>query len=303
MIVETRIGGTEPWHRGKVRDTYELGDGLLLMVSTDRISAFDLVLPNGIPRKGLVLARMAAFWFRQTADLVDNHLVGMADDEGVVKNRGDASLLDRVDRETARQAMVVRKAKRIDIECIVRGYLAGSAWGEYRRNGTVWGDTMPAGLVEGQALPQPIFTPTTKAEEGHDESMTRHQVVDLVGEDLARQLEETSIRVYKSAHEYASQKGIILADTKMEFGLLDDSLILIDELLTPDSSRFWDASGYEPGRSLPNFDKQYVRDWLDSQGWNREPPAPPLPEDVAWKTSQRYVEAYRRLTGEDLPIE
>lgn len=299
MIIETNLPNR--LHKGKVRDTYDLGDGHLLMIATDRISAFDVVLPTGIPGKGEVLARMSAFWFHHTANMMGNHLVGMADDPKVVeKYKGNATFAS-VSQEISRQSMVVRKAQRIDIECIVRGYLAGSAWAEYRRNGTVWGKEQPEGMKEGQALPEPLFTPTTKAEEGHDQNMTHQEVVDMVGENLARQLEESSLSIYSFANDFARQRGIILADTKMEFGLVDGSLILIDELLTPDSSRFWDASGYEPGRSLPNFDKQYVRDWLDAQGWDREPPAPSLPEDVVQRTSERYIEAYRLLTGEELP--
>ena len=294
MIIETQMPNL--MYRGKVRDTYDLGDGLLLMVSTDRISAFDVVLPTGIPHKGLVLAHISAFWFGLTADLIDNHLVAMADDAGGVTMPAGLS------REVARQSMVVKRAERLDLECIVRGYLAGSAWSEYRRSGTVWGQKMPEGLVEGQELPEPMFTPTTKAEVGHDENMTKEQVVDMVGADMARQLEERSLAIYSQGNQHARGCGIILVDTKMEFGLLDGKLILIDELLTPDSSRFWDAAGYEPGRSLPNFDKQYVRDWLDSQGWDHEPPAPELPPDIVERTSQRYLEAYRRLTGKDLPL-
>ena len=300
MIIETNL--TDILYRGKVRDTYDLGNGLLLMVATDRISAFDVVLPNGIPNKGLVLSRISNFWFQKTARLVDNHMVGMADDP-VATGRvtgGGADLLEGLSPEIAGQSMVVKRAQRIDIECIVRGYLAGSAWAEYKRSGTVWGDMIPAGLVEGAELPEPMFTPTTKAEEGHDENMTPEEVLDMVGPDLASQLEERSLAVYRYARDYARQRGIILVDTKMEFGLLDGQLILIDELLTPDSSRFWDAQGYQPGRSLPNFDKQYVRDWLDSQGWDHEPPAPNLPDDVVERTTQRYLEAYRRLTGEEL---
>ncbi len=284
-------------YRGKVRDTYDLGDGLLLMVSTDRISAFDVVLPGGIPHKGLVLAHISRFWFDRTADLIDNHFVAMAEDaSGVAMPEG-------LSHEIARQSMVVKRAQRLDVECIVRGYLAGSAWAEYRRSGTVWGQQMPQGLVEGQELPEPMFTPTTKADVGHDENMTPEQVLDMFGADMAGQLEEKSLAIYSSANEYARSKGIILVDTKMEFGLLDGRLILIDELLTPDSSRFWDASGYEPGRSLPNFDKQYVRDWLDSQGWDHEPPAPELPAEIAERTSKRYLEAHRRLTGEELSLD
>ncbi len=294
MIIETRMPNL--LYRGKVRDTYDLGDGLLLMVSTDRISAFDVVLPGGIPHKGLVLAHISRFWFNLTTGLIDNHLVAMADDASGV------SMPDGLSHEIARQSMVVKRAQRLDVECIVRGYLAGSAWSEYRRSGTVWGQKMPEGLLEGQELPEPMFTPTTKAEVGHDENMTGDQVVDMVGADLARQLEEKSLAIYSSANLHAREKGIILVDTKMEFGLLDGKLILIDELLTPDSSRFWDASGYEPGRSLPNFDKQYVRDWLDSQGWDHEPPAPELPADIVERTSRRYLEAFRRLTGEELSL-
>jgi phosphoribosylaminoimidazole-succinocarboxamide synthase len=267
------------------------------MVATDRISAFDVVLPNGIPNKGLVLNRMSAFWFDRTRHLAPNHFLALADEPNVVSRFGENSSLAALPPDIARQAMVVQRAQRIDIECIVRGYITGSAWAEYRRQGTVSGAPMPAGLVEGQAFPEPIFTPTTKAEQGHDQNMSVQEVIDMVGGGLARRLEEASKTIYRFAHDYARQRGIILADTKMEFGLVDGRLILIDELLTPDSSRFWDAEGYQPGRSQPNFDKQFVRDWLTSQGWNREPPAPPLPEDIVAKTSERYLEAYYRLTG------
>ena len=283
--------------KGKVRDTYVLSDGLLFMVATDRISAFDVVLPTGIPDKGLVLNWMSGFWFKKTRHLVENHFVDFADAPHVPIIYRQFQVLANLPPQIARQAMIVKKAQRIDIECIVRGYLAGSAWAEYRRNGTVWGQELPRGFKEGQVLPEPLFTPTTKAEVGHDQNMTHQQVVDMVGEDLSWQLKEKSIAVYNFAREYALQCGIIVADTKMEFGLLDGKLILIDELLTPDSSRFWDVKGYEPGKSQPNFDKQYVRDWLDFQGWNHEPPAPELPKDVVEKTSQRYQNAYYRLTG------
>ena len=299
MIVETNLPNL--LHRGKVRDTYDLGSGYLLMIATDRISAFDVVLPNGVPYKGLVLSKISAFWFQKTAHLIDNHYVGSADDPEVVRKYGSSPPLTDLDKQTARQAMVVKRAERIDIECIVRGYLAGSAWAEYKGSGTVWGKRLPSGLKEGEGLPEPLFTPTTKAEEGHDQNMSYQEVVDMVGDGMARKLEEISLEVYRFADDFARQRGIILADTKMEFGLLDGKLILIDELLTPDSSRFWDVDGYDPGRSLPNFDKQYVRDWLTSQGWNREPPAPHLPSDVVERTSQRYIEAYRLLTGEELP--
>ena len=277
-------------YRGKVRDTHEMGDGLLLMVATDRISAFDVVMPNGIPDKGAVLCQLSAFWFAKTENLVPNHFVALA---------GDRKDLD-VPHEIARRAMVVRRAERIDVECVVRGYITGSAWAEYRRSGTVQDQPMPSGLKEGDRFPEPLFTPTTKAEVGHDENMSKQEVQDMVGVDTAKLLEETTAKVYLAAHEIALEKGIIIADTKMEFGFIDGELTLIDELLTPDSSRFWDASGYEPGKSQPNFDKQFVRDWLDSQGWDHEPPAPTLPDDVVSKTRERYLEAHTRLTGKSL---
>ena len=278
------------FHRGKVRDTYELGEGLLLMVATARVSAFDVVLPTAIPEKGVVLCQLSDFWFQQTADLVPNHLVALA------VSRDDLSL----PTELARRAMVVRKAERVDVECVVRGYITGSAWAEYRRQGTVAGRPMPSGLTEGDRFPQPLFTPTTKAEVGHDENLTIPQVEDMVGSEVARNLEETAIGVYNYAHDLALPKGIVIADPQMEFGFIDGRLALIDELLTPDSSRFWDASGYRPGKSQPNFDKQFVRDWLDAQGWDHEPPAPELPDDVVEKTHLRYLEAHRKLTGRSL---
>ena len=267
MIIETDLPSL--LHRGKVRDTYLLNDGQLLMVATDRISAFDVVLPNGIPDKGLVLNRMSAFWFGQTRHLVANHFIALADAleaAPLIETNGSLSPLPTA---VAKQAMVVKRAERIDIECIVRGYITGSAWSEYRQRGTVSGKPMPLGLVEGQAFPEPLFTPTTKAEEGHDQNMSDQEVVDMVGGDLAQELAEQSTVVYQFARDYSLQRGIILADTKMEFGLLDGQLILIDELLTPDSSRFWDLAGYQPGRSQANFDKQFVRDWLTAQEWDR----------------------------------
>ena len=284
-------------YKGKVRDTYDLGEGRLLMVASDRISAFDVVLPTGIPRKGLVLSRMAAFWFGITDHLIANHLIALGDQSDVVPVD---SPLGPVPSDILRQSMVVKRAERVDIECIVRGYLAGSAWSEYQKEGTVFGKKMGEGLLEGQMFEEPIFTPTTKAEEGHDENISIEKVEDLIGVEVARQLEEKSIAVYNFARDYARERGIVLADTKLEFGFVNNELILIDEIFTPDSSRFWDFEGYEPGKSQPNFDKQYVRDWLVAQGWDREPPAPPLPEDVVDKTSARYHEAYRRITGQKL---
>ncbi len=278
------------FHRGKVRDTYEIDDSTLLMVATDRISAFDVVLPTAIPEKGAVLSQMSAFWFRKTADVLPNHFLDLASD------RAGLDLPD----EIARRAMVVRKAQRIDVECIARGFITGSAWAEYRKSGTVQGQPMPQGLREGDEFPSVLFTPTTKAEVGHDENLDFAEVVDMVGAELAERLKEATIEVYGRCRDMAREKGIIVADTKLEFGLIDDDLTLIDELLTPDSSRFWDQSGYAPGKSQPNFDKQYVRDWLDSYGWDHEPPAPELPDEVVEMTRQRYVEAYTRLTGDSL---
>ena len=287
-------------HRGKVRDTYAVDDDTLLMVATDRLSAFDVVLPTGIPGKGRVLNRISAFWFDRTAHIVPNHFICLADAPNVAATYGGSDAVAEMPAGLAPQAMIVKKAERIDIECIVRGYITGSAWSEYRRQGTVWGLPMPSDMLEGTPFSEPLFTPTTKAEEGHDQNMTPQEVVDMVGVEMARKLEEVSIAVYSFADQFAKEKGIVLADTKMEFGMLDGELILIDELLTPDSSRFWDAAGYEPGKSQPNFDKQYVRDYLTAQGWNQEPPAPVLPEEIVARTADRYLEAYRLLTGEAL---
>ena len=273
-------------NKGKVRDTYDLGDGRLLMIATDRISAFDVVLPTGIPEKGAVLNQISAFWFERTSHLIPNHFIALAaevDDLGISE-------------EIARRSMVVRRAERIDVECVVRGFITGSALSEYRRSGTVSGKPMPEGMVEGDKFPEPLFTPTTKAEVGHDEAITVEQMGEMVGKELTQKLAEVSINIYSFAREVAQSKGIIIADTKFEFGLIDGQLTLIDELLTPDSSRFWDASGYAPGKSQPNYDKQYVRDWLDEQGWDHEPPAPELPGDVVERTHQRYLEAFKTLT-------
>ena len=275
-------------YRGKVRDTHDLGGGLLLMVATDRISAFDVVLPTPIPDKGAVLSQMSAFWFHEIEHIVPNHFVEMA-----------ATRMD-IPARIARQAMVVQRASRIDVECVVRGYITGSAWAEYRKSGTVSDHPMPAGLKEGDKFPEPRFTPTTKAEVGHDENMSFQDVADMVGLETAERLSEISKAVYNFAHDLALSRGIIIADTKMEFGFIDGELTLIDELLTPDSSRFWDTDGYGPGRSQPNFDKQFVRDWLNGQGWDHEPPAPDLPADVVEMTRQRYLQAQQRLTGKGL---
>ena len=277
-------------YQGKVRDTYDLGEGLLLMVATDRISAFDVVLPTGIPEKGAVLCQISEFWFNKTAHIIPNHFVSLATD------RSDLDL----SHEIARRSMVVKRAERIDVECIVRGFITGSAWSEYRRSGAVAGQPMPEGLRDGDMFPEPLFTPSTKAEEGHDENITVAQMEDLVGNELTDRLAQASIDVYATARDIAREKGIIIADTKFEFGIIDGEISLIDEVLTPDSSRFWDMDGYAPGKSQPSYDKQFVRDWLDDAGWDHEPPAPELPGDVVASTAERYLEAYRMLTGNTL---
>jgi len=280
-------------YRGKVRDTYDLGDRLLI-VATDRISAFDAVIPTGIPDKGKVLSQMSAWWFEHTSTVVPNHFIRLAD--------GTAAddLPFTVPAELIGRSTIARKAQRIDVECIVRGYLAGSAWSEYKQWGTVNGVRMEKGMVESQQLVEPMFTPTTKAEEGHDEPMTFSDLVQEVGPDPAQVLRVRSLALYNFAAAYARERGIIIADTKFEFGWYEGEIIVIDEILTPDSSRFWDVADYQPGKSQPSFDKQYVRDWLSASGWNKEPPAPELPPDVVRGTAERYKEAYRRLTGQEV---
>ena len=279
--------------RGKVRDIYDLGDRLLI-VATDRISAFDVVLPNGIPDKGLVLNQLSAFWFDLTGDVVLNHFLRLVDDthiEGVPLE---------LPRELVGRAMLVRKAQRIDVECVVRGYLSGSGWGEYQEKGSICGIKLPPGLKESQELLEPIFTPTTKAEAGHDLPLSFQEVLGQVGERVANSVALRSLALYRYARDYARERGIIIADTKFEFGLLDDEMILIDECLTPDSSRFWPADQYRPGGPQPSFDKQFVRDYLMEIGWDREPPAPELPPNVVEQTVEKYREAFRRLTGREL---
>jgi phosphoribosylaminoimidazole-succinocarboxamide synthase len=297
VILETPL--PDILYRGKVRDTFDLGDDLLLMVATDRISAFDVVLPNGIPDKGYILAKLSKFWFSQIRHIVPNHFVALADDHPSLGSLAEHPLIQSLPVNVARQSMVIRRAERIDVECIVRGYLAGSAWAEYQKSGTLFGAPMPAGLQEGDRLPEALFTPTTKAETGHDMPMSIEEVSNLTGSEVSSQLQEISFQIYQFAHAYALERGIIIADTKMEFGFIDGELTLIDELLTPDSSRFWDLTGYEPGHSQPNFDKQFVRDWLTSDGWDREPPAPTLPDDVVRRTTERYKIALQRLLNEE----
>jgi phosphoribosylaminoimidazole-succinocarboxamide synthase len=283
--------------RGKVRDTYDLDDKLLI-ISTDRLSAFDVVLPCPIPDKGLVLNQLSCFWFEKTSHVMPNHLITPVDTTDSLK-RYFPDEIPTPDYLIGR-SMISLKAERVPVECVVRGYLSGSAWAEYKEAGTISGVSAPKGLQESQELTQSLFTPTTKAEAGHDEPLSKKELENLVGKTTARDLEQKSLAVYRYARDYAQGRGIIIADTKFEFGFVDGKLILIDELLTPDSSRFWDAAQYTVGRSQPSFDKQPVRDWLVASGWNKEPPAPMLPPEVIKATTSRYVEAYQRLTGRTL---
>ncbi len=291
VLMESPVPGAV--HHGKVRDTYDLGDRLLI-VATDRISAFDVVLPDGIPDKGRVLTQMSAFWFEKIDAVVPTHFIRLAD--GTPAD----DLPFPLPPDLIGRSMIARKAERVAVECVVRGYLAGSGWTEYRETGRVCGIRLPEDLEEGQQLPDPIFTPTTKAETGHDQPLTYEELVGLVGPTAANVLRLRSLAVYRYAWQYAIERGIIIADTKFEFGYIDGELTLIDEALTPDSSRFWPLNTYRPGGSQPSFDKQPVRDWLAASGWNKEPPAPHLPPEVIAATSERYREALRRLTGADV---
>jgi phosphoribosylaminoimidazole-succinocarboxamide synthase len=279
--------------RGKVRDTYELDSNKLLMVATDRISAFDHVLPNGIPDRGKVLTQLSIFWFSQTDTFQANHLIS-----GMVPDLPD-SLKDHRDDLRGR-FMIVRKAKRLDFECVVRGYLAGSAWSEYKESQTLAGEPMAPGLQQSQRLATPIFSPATKAETGHDENITFATMKKELGDDLAGKLKDASLALYQFASEFAGRRGLILADTKFEFGLIGDNLILIDEALTPDSSRYWDAATYQLGTSPESYDKQFVRDWLTHSGWDKNSDPPQLPEDVVAQSRLRYLTAYQRLVGKPL---
>ncbi|MFM8725263.1 MAG: phosphoribosylaminoimidazolesuccinocarboxamide synthase [Planctomycetaceae bacterium] len=286
LMLNSAIPGMTP-RRGKVRDVYDFGDRLLF-VATDRISAFDYVLPNAIPRKGEVLTRLSQFWFDLLG--VSHHFLSDDPEQLPLPAGTDvASLRGR--------SMVVRRTEVIPIECVARGYLSGSGWKEYQQSGTVCGIPLPAGLEESSRLPAPIFTPATKAETGHDENISCEQTAQLIGHSLAERLRELTLAIYQRGCQHAAAKGIIIADTKFEFGLLDGQVILIDEVMTPDSSRFWPADLWQPGRGQASFDKQFVRDWLLSSGWDRNSPPPQLPEDVVQRTSARYIEAWERLTG------
>ena len=290
-LLQLDFPGVPKVRSGKVREMFELGDRLL-MVASDRISAYDVVMPNGIPRKGEVLTLFSHFWFDRAADLVPNHLLSKADEPlpEAVQSHAD---------QIGRRAMVVKKAQPLAIECVVRGYLAGSGWKEYQKQGTVCGINLPDGLENSSQLPEPIFTPATKAEEGHDENISFDEAVNIVGKNVAEQARELSIKLYERGRHHAAEKGIIIADTKFEFGIFEGELILIDEVLTPDSSRFWPADLYAPGKSQPSFDKQFVRDYLETLDWDKTPPGPELPADIVQKTSEKYIEAYTRVTGLD----
>ncbi|MCU0785448.1 MAG: phosphoribosylaminoimidazolesuccinocarboxamide synthase [Verrucomicrobia bacterium] len=291
------LPGIKKLRSGKVRELFDLGDRYL-MVASDRLSAFDVIMPNGIPRKGEVLTQISHFWFEKFSSLVPNHLLARAGEPFDVPAL--AGLPAELKAQLARRSMIVKKAQPLAIECVVRGYLAGSGWKEYKQSQTVCGIKLPAGLKESSELPEPIFTPATKAETGHDENIPFEQAAKIVGPAIAAQARDLSLKIYHAARDYARQRGIIIADTKFEFGMFEGKLILIDEVLTPDSSRFWPADQYAPGKSQPSFDKQFVRDYLETLDWNKTPPGPKLPDDVVAKTTAKYLEAYERLTGRKL---
>jgi phosphoribosylaminoimidazole-succinocarboxamide synthase len=293
-LLQTSLSGLQLLRRGKVRDVYLVDEDRLLIVATDRISAFDCVLPTPIERKGAVLTALSQFWFDKLGHIVPNHLITTNVEEMPEAVRSHAQTL-------AGRSMLVRRGEVFPVECVVRGYLVGSGWKDYLKTGEVCGIKLPAGLRESEELPEPLFTPSTKAEQGHDENISEDQVRSLLGEKTTSLLRDTSLRLYSAARDYARARGIIIADTKFEFGLdKNQELVLVDEVLTPDSSRFWPADSYEPGRSQPSFDKQFVRDYLETLAWDKKPPAPPIPPDVAAATTGRYLDAYKLLTGKEL---
>jgi len=293
VVISTSLPGIQLFKRGKVRDIYLLNKEYLLIIATDRISAFDVVLPNGIPDKGKILTRLSCHWFRIMEDIIANHVVSHRLEDYPPVCQGFRELLE--DR-----SMLVKKAEPLPVECIVRGYLAGSGYQEYRERGSVCGIRLNPGLREGEKLEEPLFTPATKSSSGHDENISLDRMMQMIGEELTLRIKTISLEIYRRAQQIAEDKGIIIADTKLEFGLLDNNLILIDELLTPDSSRFWPLDEYRPGRPQRSFDKQYVRDYLASLDWDRKPPAPALPPNVIDQTRQKYREALHRLTGQSL---
>jgi phosphoribosylaminoimidazole-succinocarboxamide synthase len=291
-VLQVDLPGVQKVKTGKVREIFDLGESLLF-VASDRISAFDVVMPNGIPRKGEVLTQLSYFWFSQTESFQPNHLISHAGDPLPEKLKPFAPQLDR-------RSMIVKKARPLAIECVVRGYLAGSGWKEYKQSQSVCGIKLPPGLKDSSELPEPLFTPATKAETGHDENISFAEAAKIVGQDTAEKARTASLRIYNFARDYARKRGIIIADTKFEFGLLDGQLILIDEVLTPDSSRFWPADQYQPGKTQPSFDKQFVRDYLETLDWNKTPPGPLIPEDIVSRTTAKYLDAYELLTGKRL---
>jgi len=294
VVLETNLDGLTLARRGKVRDVYDLGDHLLI-VATDRISAFDYILGSGIPDKGKVLTQLSAFWFDHVGDLVPHHVVAVDVDQ--------FPAVTKPHREVLRgRSMLVKKTEPLPVECVARGYISGSGWKDYKQTGAVCGISLPAGLRESDRLPEPIFTPATKAESGHDENISEAQAGEIVGAALIRQLRELTLSIYARGVEHADECGIMIADTKFEFGMIGSQLILIDEVLTPDSSRFWPKDTYEPGKSQFSFDKQFVRDHLEAIGWNKQPPVPSLPDDVVERTRDKYLEAYKRLTGRPLAV-
>jgi len=295
VLLQTNFPELKLHASGKVRDVYYVGDQQLLFVATDRISAFDYILATGIPQKGRVLSQISLFWFDFLSDIVPNHLITADVDKYPEELRHYADQLRG-------RSMLVKRAQMFPVECVVRGYISGSAWKEYKASGKVSGITLPAGLKESDAFPEPIFTPSTKATTGHDENISFDQMCEIVGADTAAKLRDLTLRVYKKAADYARGRGIILADTKFEFGMTDKGITLADEVLTPDSSRFWPADKYQPGRAQDSYDKQYVRDYLEQIHWNKQPPAPALPADVARRTSEKYLEAYFQLTGHKLDV-
>ena len=293
-IAQTTLPGLKLFHRGKVRDVYEVTDSQLLLVATDRLSAFDCILPTPIEKKGRVLTAISAFWFGKLEAITPNHVLSVDVDEMPEPIRSVPELRGR--------STLVKRTNVFPVECVVRGYLEGSGWKDYQATGAVCGHQLPPGLRQCDKLPEPLFTPATKAAAGHDENITENRFAEIVGEETADYLKKTSLAIYAHASEYAATRGIIIADTKFEFGVGDDGqILLIDEVLTPDSSRFWSAERYEPGHAQPSFDKQFVREYLETLNWNKQPPAPPLPPEIAAATTARYVEAYRIITGQDLP--
>ena len=290
-IKDLELPGIPKVHSGKVREIFEVEDQLV-MVATDRISAFDVILPNTIPQKGKVLTQLSVFWFERLADIVPNHLLSAQVEDFPAQ-------VSPFQEQLAGRSMLVRRCRPLAIECVVRGYLAGSGWKEYRQNGTICGIPLPANLRESDELPEPIFTPATKAVTGHDENISFERAAEIVGVPLAKQVRDLSLRLYTLGRNYAAQKGILICDTKFEFGLTDSQLLLIDEVLTPDSSRFWPADRYEPGKPQPSFDKQFIRDYLETLDWDKTAPGPELPEKIVQATSDRYLEAYRTLTGNE----